>query len=82
MLNLMEIPMRAILKSLEVHARMKEADVFTASEEALLAHLRALPATELTEIMLHGEFPRLDPGTGLPLLPPGDNGSRRPSRPS
>ena len=48
--------------------------MFTASEEALLAYLRGLPAEQLTEIMLHGEFPRLDPGTGLPLLPPGDAG--------
>lgn len=70
-LRLLHIPLRGLLKSVEVHARLKEAEQTHDMGDAVLAYLRTLPDHQLESWVLEGEAPRFDPGTGQPLLGPG-----------
>lgn len=58
------IPLRGIIKAVEVHARMKEADQTGDMSDAVLAYLRTLPAHRLEQYMLEAEAPRFHPTTG------------------
>ena len=72
-LRLLHIPLRGLLKSVEVHARLKEAEQTADMGDAVLAYLRTLPDHQLHEFVFDGEAPRWDPGSGQPLLPRPEN---------
>ncbi len=70
-LRLLHIPLRGLLKSVEVHARLKEAEQTADMGDAVLAYLRTLPDHQLGQFMFEGEAPRFDPATQV-LLPAPD----------
>ena len=63
-LRLLHIPLRGLLKSVEVHARIKETEQTHDMGDAVLAYLRTLPAQRLETYLTEGEAPRFDPATG------------------
>ncbi len=67
-IRLLHIPLRGLLKSVEVHARIKETEQTHDMGDAVLTYLRTLPAHRLEELMIAGEAPRCDPTTGQPIL--------------
>ncbi|MEE8174169.1 MAG: hypothetical protein V3T71_02475 [Dehalococcoidia bacterium] len=58
------IPLRGLIKAVEVHARLKEAEQTHDMGDAVLAYLRTLPAHRLEDYMLEQEAPRFDPVSG------------------
>ena len=72
MVDLVERTGRLLLKAIEVDARIQEGQPEGSdAQAAYMAYLRTLPAERLSELLLEGEMPRLDPGTGL-LIEPGE----------
>ena len=65
--RLLHLPLRGLLKSIEHHARLKEAERTSDMGDAVLTYLRTLPAHRLEELMIAGEAPRCDPTTGQPI---------------
>ncbi len=66
-LRLLHLPLRSLIKSIEHHARLKEAERTSDMGDAVLTYLRTLPANRLEELMIAGEAPRCDPTTGQPI---------------
>jgi len=64
MLRAYHIPLRGLIKAVEVHARMKEAEQTHDMGDSVLAYLRTLPAHRLEDYMMNQEAPRFDPVTG------------------
>ena len=61
--SLLHLPLRGLLKSVELYTRLKDAEQTADMSDAALAYLRTLPAHQLEEYV-----PRFDPTTGQPIL--------------
>ena len=66
-IDLLKMPLRGLLKAVEVHARIIEGEHEAESGDAIMAYLRTLPAHKLESYIMEGA-PRIHPGTGQPIL--------------
>jgi hypothetical protein len=71
-IDLLKVPLRGLLKAIEVHARIIEVETGVGQDsDAVAAYLRSLPSHQLESYVMEGEAPRFHPGTGLPLIEAG-----------